>query len=487
MKKLFLLLFASLCVFKTSFGKDFIPKNPNIIKVENGLKYGIVIDNQKSMNILARMKELKVPNVSIAVINDGKIEWSKTYTLPGQPSISSHTLFQAASISKPVTAFLVMKYVQNGCFLLFENVNNYLSTWKLEENKYTEQDKVTLARILSHTAGLGVHGFDGYDSTTLLKNLPTLTQILNGDNPPANSPKVEVIGYPGKQYSYSGGGYLIAQKMLEDLTNQKFSDVAQESLLNPLGMTDSTYHYYYPKEEHPSIAMPHESDGTLVANGWHIYPESTPAGLWTTPTDLAKFVIEVQKSYEGKSNKILSKETVNKILTQQKHSPHGLGPNVTKYQDGVIEFQHGGTNEGFTSYMVGFTKNGQGAVIMTNSNNGQQLLAEIVRSIADTYSWHKGYTYQYQNIHPIPIDPSITQKIVGNYNLQEDALAPPTVVQIINENNKIYIQNQSGSTKYELTAASKTEFFNQEREALLKFLDKNYTQFVISGMTATKI
>lgn len=117
----------------------------------------------------------------------------------------------------------------------------------------------------------------------------------------------------------------------------------------------------------------------------------------------------------------------------------------------------------------------------------RSLSADYARSIADTYSWHNGYTYQYKNVHVIPVDPTIAKKIVGNYNLQEDALAPPTVVQIKNENNKIYIQNQSGSTKYELKAASKTEFFNQEREALLKFLDTKYTQFVISGMTATKI
>ena len=487
MKKYFLLLSVTVCIFNTAFGENNNNINPKINKVENGLKYGVVIDGQKPMNILDRMNALKVPDVSIAVINHGKIEWSKTYSLSGQSDISTHTLFQAGSISKPVAAFLMMKYVQNGDFSLHENVNNYLSTWKLEENKYTEQNKVTLARLLSHTAGLGVHGFGGYVSTTPVNDLPSLNQILNGENPPANSPKVEVIGYPGKQYSYSGGGLLIAQKMLEDLTDKKFSDVAQEFLLNPLGMTDSTYHYYWPQEKHPSIATPYEADGTPVVGGWHIYPESTAAGLWTTPTDLAKFVIEVQKSYEGKSNKILSQESVEKILTQQPNSPHGLGPVVTKYQDGITEFEHGGVDEGFISYMVGFTKNGQGAVIMTNSMNGGQLLDEIVRSIADTYSWHDGYTYQYQNVSALPTDPSIAQKIAGTYNLQVDALSPAVPVKITYENNKIYYNIGGGAFKAELTPASKTEFFNQENEFTILFSDENYNQFVFSGMTANRI
>ena len=463
--------------------------NQKIYEVENGLKPGVIIDKKElqTKNIIRRMEDLHVPNVSVTIVNHNKIEWSKTYNIKSEPSIHTCSLFQAASISKPVAAFLFLKYVQEDYFSLDENVNKYLSTWKITEDHYTTRNEVTLAGLLSHTAGIGVHGFNGYSSSKLENELPCLIDILNGD-PPANSPPIKVIDYPSTRHSYSGGGYLIAQKMLEDVTGKKFSDLAQKFILNPLGMDSSSFHLYYPTEIYTSIAQPYTDDGKSIGKTGNIYPESAAAGLWTNPSDLAKFIIEIQLSYEGKSNKILSQEMTKKMLTQQSYSRHGLGPEVTNYSDGIIEFQHSGRNAGFNCYMVGFT-NGQGAVIMTNSNNGGKLLQEIVRSIADAYAWHDGYTFQYQIVHTIPTNPIIAQKIVGRFLLINESPSS-LVIKIIYENGKIYFNVEGREDTSELNTESNTSFFNQENGKIIRFLDENYTEFKLlspSPITAKKI
>lgn len=467
MKKTIFIFCASVLLVKASWCENTGNK---IKKVENGLKYSVMFEGQKTMNILQRMKEHNVPNVSISVINNGKIQWEKTYNLNEKEKVNPKTLFQAGSISKAVSAFFMLKYVENGYFKLNEDVNQYLKTWKMPENK------ITLDQLLSHTAGTNVSGFQGYSSTVNRNELPTLTQILNGENPPANSQKVKVIGIPGAQYAYSGGGYLVAQKMLEDLTQKKYANIA-EGFFSKLNMKYSTFQLYYPNEKHPSIAFPHEANGAPEVGGWLIYPESFAAGLWSNPTDLSKFVVAVQKSDEGKSNKILSQKMTQMMLTKQPNSPYGLGFEVKKYADGITEFKHMGATVGFISYLVGFTKNGQGAVIMTNSNGGVLLYPEIIRSIADAYSWHKGYTYEYKNAQAIKIiDPVVLHKIVGRYNLRIDSINPPRLVQIVTDNKEIYY-TEDGIKKYKLIPISKTDFFNEDRDFVVHFNDENYTQF----------
>ena len=197
------------------------------------------------MNILDRMKYYKVPGLSIAIINNGKIEWEKAYNVTSKNKVTTKTLFQAGSISKPISAVVALSLVEKNQINLDQNVNNILITWKVPDNEYTEIEKVTLRRLLSHTAGLTVHGFEGYSSSLEKKDLPTIIQTLNGENP-ANNPPVEPNNIPGEDFSYSGGGYVVAQKILKDITQDNFSNLANEIVFKPLKMKSSTYELIWP-------------------------------------------------------------------------------------------------------------------------------------------------------------------------------------------------------------------------------------------------
>jgi len=337
---------------------------------------------QQTTKLADRMAALHVPGVSIAVIHDGKIEWARGFgvTRIGGPPVTPDTLFQAASISKPVAAMAVLHLVQSGKLSLDADVNQYLKTWKLPANSFTGQTKVTIRELLTHTAGLTVHGFAGYASGA---PLPTLVQVLNGEQP-ANSAPIRVDTQPGTIWRYSGGGYVIAQQLVQDVTGQPFPKLMHDTVLGPIGMTKSTYEQPLPNNRLAEIAIPYQANGQPVPGGPHIYPEMAPAGLWTTPSDLARYAMEVQKSLAGKSNRVLSAAMTSQMLTAGLNH-QGLGPGLggsEKYP----YFTHGGSNEGYKCNLMAYN-NGDGVVIMTNGDNGGQLASEIQRSVAREYGW----------------------------------------------------------------------------------------------------
>jgi CubicO group peptidase (beta-lactamase class C family) len=329
------------------------------------------------------MARLKVPGVSIALIRDSKVEWLKPYGVKNTKApkkvtenIDVATLFQAASISKPVAAVAAMHMSQYGNFALDEDVNAKLKSWKVKDNHFTVDAKVTLRGLLSHTAGLTVHGFRGYAQG---EPLPTAIQVLNGEKP-ANSAPVVVDVTPGTKWRYSGGGYTVLQLLMQDRLNKPFADLMEMIVLNKLGMRDSTYAQPLPKVLHVRAAHAHNKDGNPIEGAWHTYPEQAAAGLWTTPSDLAKFLIEMQKSARGESNKVVEKKTAVEMLTLQKDG-YGLGFSV---KSGGF-FGHGGSNEGFKCYMRADGRNG--IVVMTNGDRGMELIKEIVAAVESEYGW----------------------------------------------------------------------------------------------------
>jgi len=258
-----------------------------INNIENGLLKAVVIEGSsfQGMNIYERIKHYKVPGLSIAVINDFKLEWVKAYGVLDNVSIepiNTYTLFQAASISKPVAAMTALKLVEDGKVDLKENINNKLTSWKVPENEFTQNKKVTLQGILNHSAGITVHGFGGY---ALDEDIPTLLQILNGEKP-ANSDPILTDICPDSIARYSGGGYTIMQQLLIDIEKKSFHDIVNNIVLNPLGMMNSTYVQPLPNEYRDNTAKGHHTDGLMIKGNWHTYPELAAAGLWTTPTDL---------------------------------------------------------------------------------------------------------------------------------------------------------------------------------------------------------
>jgi CubicO group peptidase (beta-lactamase class C family) len=356
-----------------------------ISRVENGLLPATVAKGQNaSMKLADRMDFHKVPGVSIAVINGGKLEWAKGYgTLESGSTrtVTPETLFQAASISKPVAAAAALALVEQGKLNLDEDVNLKLKSWRVPDNEFTKTEKVTVRRLLSHGAGLTVHGFPGYSASA---SIPTLVEILDGRKPAANTDAIRADIVPGKKFRYSGGGYTVMQQLMIDVSGKPFPDLLQELVLRKIGMSHSTYAQPLPKDLESVAAYGHEK-GKSIQGHWHTYPEMAAAGLWTTPSDLALFAIDLMESAQGKPGKVLSPEMARQMLSKQ-IGTYGLGVNVGDSK-GVASFTHGGSNEGFTCILVANVITRQGAVVMTNSNNGPALFNEILRAISQEYNW----------------------------------------------------------------------------------------------------
>jgi CubicO group peptidase (beta-lactamase class C family) len=334
---------------------------------------------------LTQLMELyKAPALSIAVIDDFKIVWAKGYGTIG-PALSApvgvHTLFQAGSISKPVAATGALYLVEQGKLALDEDVNLKLKTWKVPENEFTKEQKVTLRRLMSHTGGLTVHGFPGYDVDA---PVPTLVQIFNGEKP-ANTAPIRVDILPGSQERYSGGGVTIEQQLMIDVTGKAFPELMRETVLDKIGMADSSYEQPLPPLRAAMTANGTYIDGKPVHGRWHLYPEMAAAGLWTTPTDLAKLAIEIANSRNGKSNRVLSQKMTEEMLTPVKESA-GLGFFVEKENPG--QFGHNGADEGFQALLTMNSETGKGVAIMADSDNGINVANLVLRRVAKEYAWN---------------------------------------------------------------------------------------------------
>jgi CubicO group peptidase (beta-lactamase class C family) len=336
------------------------------------------------LNIVKLMEIYKVPGLSIAVIDNFRIVWAKAYGVieaGSTTAVTPRTLFQAGSISKPVAATGALYLVEHGKLSLDENVNQKLKTWKVPENEFTKNEKVTLRRLMSHSAGLTVHGFPGYDVND---PVPTLVQILNGEKP-ANTAPIRVDFVPGTRVRYSGGGVTIEQQLVMDVTGKAFPDLMRETVLSKIGMVDSTYEQPLPPAKAAQTASGTRADGKVVHGRWHIYPEMAAAGLWTTPTDLSKFAIEIALSRQGKSNLVLSETMTREMLTPVLEEA-GLGFFLDKNNPGY--FEHNGADEGFQAILTMSAESGKGAAIMANSDNGITVGNFLLESIAKEYGWN---------------------------------------------------------------------------------------------------
>lgn len=338
---------------------------------------------------LRQMMEIfKTPGFSVALIEGNKIAWAKGYgvTAPGGNSpVTPKTLFQAASISKPVAAAGGLWLVERGKLGLDEDVNLKLKTWKVPENEFTATQKVTLRRLMSHNAGVNVHGFAGYAKGT---PIPTLVQTLDGTKPANNQP-IRVTAVPGTQCRYSGGGVTIETLLIQDVSGHSFEDFMRERVLVPAGMADSTFEQNLPAALAARAATGTRINGTAVQGKWHIYPELAPDGLWSTPTDLANFAIEIALSSRGKANHVLSQAMTREMLTVQCNDSNdriGLGFGVG-FPDNPGMFRHTGGNEGFRSVLTMFADAGYGLAAMGNSDASSAIAGHVADTLAKSYGW----------------------------------------------------------------------------------------------------
>lgn len=448
-------------------------------KFEKGLREEYFLKGDKLNTIAEAMKEASIPGISIAVINDFEIVLAKGYGVGDielGSEVNKNTIFQAASISKPLTALAVMKLVQDGKLDLDENINAYLKTWKLPECKLTEVNKVTLRNLLSHTAGVTVHGFPGYSADG---EIPTLVQVLNGEMP-ANTGKIYIDVEPNTQFRYSGGGYTIVQQVLIDQLQKPFEEIMHEVVLEPLGMSNSFYSNC-PLNEQKAVntTAGHRSDGSQVPYKRHIYPEMAAAGLWTTSEDLAKFAIEVQKCLKEESNKLLNRKFMEMAITPVLSGEYNLGLCNEKIGKEML-LGHDGGNEGYNCSMLFHKERGYGVVFMSNSDNGYKMKRPIIRSAAAAYGFYNILNPDYEKAE---ISLEVMRAFEGTYKIQADK-----TLKIFENNGKMYYKtifdepiqleyvgnntliDINRNTKFEIVKASSNLLMN---ENIIEHVDKD--------------
>ena len=435
-----------------------------IKQVKKNISGWVQIEGVKSVwTLRERMQFYHVNGLSIAVIHNYKLEWAKGYGWADsakQIPVTNQTLFQAASISKSLNAMGVLKLAQENKLNIHEDINDYLKSWQLPESNFTSDKKVTVYNLLNHTGGLNVHGFLGYKKGD---SIPSIVQILNGERP-ANSEAIRSYAVPGTKSEYSGGGIEVSQLIVMDITHEPYDKYQWHEVLKPLGMTNSFYTQPPPKNKTALLATGYDTNGKEINGKYIIYPELAAAGLWTTPVDLSKFIIETQLSYEGKSNKVLSQTMTKEMLTPFKGSDAGLGVFIDSIGNRTY-FQHGGSNEGFQSQYFASLTGGDGVVVMVNSDQ-DAILHDVISSVAQAYNW-KGFPTPVK-IKTVNVPADTLQRYVGNYFLNQINIS------VFKKGNNLFLSQNGGATM-QLFFTSNTDFVLMQFQANNIKFEKNKT------------
>ena len=436
--------------------------------VEKSLVGLIQTEGQTPWTIQERMAHYKVNGVSVAVIRNYKMEWAKGYgwaDAAAKRPVTDKTLFQAASISKSLNGVGVLKLVQDGKLDPDKDINQYLTGWKFPYDSIAKGKIINTKNLLSHTAGLTVHGFGGYSTKD---TLPTIIQILNGTKP-ANSDPIRSMFEPGLRSEYSGGGITVSQFMVMDITHQPYDKFMYQNVLKPMGMTGSTYTQPPVNTKPELLATAYRDNGTEVEGKYHIYPEQAAAGLWTNPADLSKYIIETQLALQGRSAKVLNQANTKLRLTPYMDKSAALGVFIADFE-GAKYFQHGGANEGFRCQYYGSLEGGNGVVVMVNSDDGA-IMNEIINSIAKVYNF-KGL-YHSKAYKEIAVDSTVLQSYVGKYEMK-----PGLILTITREGNKLYGQ-ATGQGRLDLFAEAQNKFFLKVVPAEIEFIKDDNGKVII--------
>jgi CubicO group peptidase (beta-lactamase class C family) len=341
--------------------------------------------------------------------------------------------------------------VQQQRLELDADVRQWLRSWKPEE-------AITLRQVLSHTAGLTVSGFSGYAPGT---PLPTTLQILKGDRP-ANSDAVRIAEQPGKQVRYSGGGYVVVQQLVIDVTQLPFEEYMRRSVLAPLGMTRSFFEQPLSADHARAAASGYRRDGSRIQGNWMVHPELAPAGLWTTPSDIARLMIELQDALAGRATHILQSKWAREMLTGSVDNA-GLGVFLAGPNGSSRRFMHSGRNAGFDALMVGYKHGRQGVVVMMNRNNNGKFIDEVIESVAREYAW-PDYLGETTQVEYGAVPASIQASYAGEY---EAAAKPPLT--IFFEDGKLFARS-GADVWFRIYPASETEFFTTDNPTRWTFV-----------------
>jgi CubicO group peptidase (beta-lactamase class C family) len=448
--KVFVLFLCIASTFHFSVAGQPREQLSRIAAVENNLIPYVPVQGFSPWNIQDRMKHYGIPGASIAVIKNYKIDWAKSYGFADTTRnilTTTSTMFSAGSISKLVTAVIALRLVERGKLSLDSPINNYLMSWKLKETDFTRKQPVTLRMLLSHTGGISQSAYFGYLPTKA--PLPTIVQILNGDSLAEVNPVV-ANSEGGKEFRYSGGGYMIIQLAIMDAIKKDFATIADEEIFKPLGMLNSTFTQPLPSRFAQQAAWGY-SAAPWYKGVPYVYPQQAAAGLYSTPTDLARLLIELQKCLSGKGKLLgtaLMKQMVSPVTTTSRGAyleQVGLGAFLLQRSDNTSPlgnyFEHQGANAGFISFAIGSVQGGNGVVIMLNSGDDFNAFGtELRRSVASVYGWTN---FLPPPIKPVKLDNNVLDSYAGRYRKGADEVLTlrregSYLIETINEGRDIY-------------------------------------------------
>lgn len=451
-----LLFVLTSCTGQTNYSQQTQEK---IKEIENNITGNLILNDEKASTISERMAKYNVKGVSIAVIQDYKIVWARGYGWADEAEkkpVTTETLFEPGSISKSLNALGILKLAQEKKLDLYTDINTYLTSWKFPYDSLSNGKKITLADILSHNAGLSVHGFPGHD---INDPFPSVIEVLDGKKPAKTMP-VRSMFEPGLGFQYSGGGITISQLLLTDVTKQPYDKWMCENILNPIGMKNSSFSQPPAKNKQSLCATGYLSDGKSISNKYHVYPELAAAGLWMTPSDLCNYIIDMQLAYQGKQNsKVLKPEMVKLHLTPYNNGPTSMGSFILD-NNGTKYFEHGAGNDGFCGDFYGSLEDGYGCVVFMNSED-PKLLSEIINSIAKAYNW-KNFYKEPKRKKSISVSDSTLKSYEGIY-LYDQSWAV-----IGKKNNEYHFYTNGVYSK--MYFSTSTSFFNEEFPALKEFI-----------------
>lgn len=387
-----------------------------ISRVENNLLPAVIIAGEPAFRLQDRMAHYRVPGISVTVIRDFEILWSRQYGLADADlalPVSPTTQFNVGSLSKGMASLAVLSLVNDGLVELDGDINSQLKSWKVPENEFTQQARVTPRLLMNHSGGAIFSPPVFYAPD----NLPTLLQTLNGESP-ANTRPVTIDLVPGSQFQYSNAGFAILQQLAEDAAGEPFEVLSRERIFDPLQMTHSGYEQAPPEGVQINRAAGHQGNGMTEEIKRHAYPILAAGGLWTTTEDYARFVIELQKTYQGRSHKVISQELARQMLSPQAARQYGLGVFMRENKGEIHYFGHMGDNRGFFAGYLAHITDGYGVVIFTNSQVGAQLIREVSRSVAAVYGW-EDYLPEARVV--VPISNETLEAYAGTYQIGSDA------------------------------------------------------------------
>jgi CubicO group peptidase (beta-lactamase class C family) len=426
--------------------------NESIRQVEQNLGAFILSGlDTNDWNITARMRAHHVNGLSVAVVNNYRVEWTKSYGLAdAMTPVKEQTRFLPGSLSKSLNAMALLRLVYQKRLGLFEDINTYLVTWKFPYDSLSKGKKITLYHLLSHSAGLSVHGFAGYGPGD---TLPSLLQILDGKKPASSEP-VRSLFEPGRKMQYSGGGIMISQQILEDITGLPYEVFMRDSILRPLGMLNSTFSQGIGPA--PALyASGYDTVGNIMKGRCPILPEQAAAGLWTTPQDLCRFIIEMQLALCGRSQKIIPKELAQLMITPYLDKTTGMGAFVNHFGNHTY-FSHEAANRGFSGAYYASAEDGKAVVVFMNAE-ANELIHEISQQVMEVYNW-KGITRK-EHRKIVPVDHRVTDRYVGHYaGGNRDGTAD--TVRIKKEGNKYWYITKDRSREIYFT--SEIEFITPD-------------------------